>query len=299
MNAFLENDRENISEILKHTVEVVQLHLDRQSSLPPGRFVPDLDMIDLPEKGLGATAVLDHFEKNFADKVSNSTGPTYFGFVTGGSTPASIAGDWLVSAYDQNTCGSNDSIAPQLERQTIHFFKQLFGLDDEYFGSFVTGATLSNFTNLALARQWVGEQQGIDFSNDGLTHAAPIKILSATPHSTILKSLSMLGLGRKSVLKIDTLSDREAVDIHALEKALQQNKGPLIIVANAGTVNTVDFDDLMAIGALKAKYNFWLHVDAAFGGFAACSKKYAHYLEGINFLSEQSGKESRLFSLYT
>src|SRR5688500_4302269 len=139
MNPLLKNDRESFTEILKHTIDVVELHLNRQATLPPGRFIPDIAMTDLPQQGIGAIAVLDHFEKNFADKLANSAGPNYFGFVTGGSTPASVAGEWLVSAYDQNACGSNDSIAPQLERQTIHFFKQLFRLDEEYFASFVTG----------------------------------------------------------------------------------------------------------------------------------------------------------------
>ena len=92
----------------------------------------------------------------------------------------------------------------------------------------------------------------------------------------------MLGIGRRAHVKIDTLPDREAVDIRALKNYLKENPGPLIVVANAGTVNTVDFDDLEAIGKLKSAYNFWLHVDAAFGGFAICSEKYAHYLKGIN-----------------
>ena len=92
----------------------------------------------------------------------------------------------------------------------------------------------------------------------------------------------MLGVGRKSMIKIETLPDREAIDIQALENYLQGHREPVIVVANAGTVNTVDFDDLEAIGKLKSKYNFWLHVDAAFGGFAACSEKFKHYLDGIN-----------------
>lgn len=283
MNTVLARDKENIQHILNRTKQLAESYFNKQDSMPPGRFIPDIKMESLPEKGIGAQSTLDYFEKNFADKIANSAGPRYFGFVTGGSTPAAVAGDWLVSTYDQNACGSNDSIAPQLERQTIHFFKQLFGLDQEYFGSFVTGATLSNFTGLALARQWVGEQQGIDFSNEGLSHQPPIKILSGTPHSTAIKSLSMLGIGRKALVKIDTLADREAINSGALQDYLKENPGPLIVIANAGTVNTVDFDDLEAIGKLKSTYNFWLHVDAAFGGFAACSEKYAHYLKGINY----------------
>lgn len=282
MNQHLQNDYRDIDTILKQSLVMANAYFQQQGTMAPGQYIPDIAMNDLPEQGIGAKAVLDYFEKNYADKIANSAGPRYFGFVTGGSTPASIAGDWLVSTYDQNACGSNDSIAPQLERQTIHFFKQLFGLGDAFFGSFVTGATISNFTGLAIGRQWVGEQQGVDFSADGLSGAAPVKILSGTPHSSIVKSLSMLGIGRKSLVYVDKLPNREAVDVAALEKMLKENPQPLIVVANAGTVNTVDFDDLEAIGKLKSKYTFWLHVDAAFGGFAACSEKYAHLLKGIH-----------------
>jgi glutamate/tyrosine decarboxylase-like PLP-dependent enzyme len=282
MDRLLKNDKENLITILNQTLSTAQHYFEQRDSIPPGRFIGDIEITALPEEGIGASGALNLFQRNYADKTANSAGPRYFGFVTGGSTPASLAGDWLVSAYDQNACGSNDSIAPQIEKQTIHFFKQLFGLDQTYFGSFVTGATMSNFVSLAIARQWVGEQHGIDLSNEGLG-TIPIKVISATPHSSIIKSLSMLGLGRKSLIKIATLPDREAIDLTALENYLKQNGDPAIVVANAGTVNTVDFDDLDAIGRLKTKYNFWMHVDAAFGGFAACSEKFSHLVKRINY----------------
>jgi glutamate/tyrosine decarboxylase-like PLP-dependent enzyme len=282
MNSLLTNDKDNLKAILGFAKHLAEKYLGQQEDLAPGRFIPDITLNSLPWEGVGAEAAMKYFETTYADKITNSAGPRYFGFVTGGSTPAALAGDWLVSAYDQNACGSNDSIAPQLERQTIHFFKELFGLDNSYFGSFVTGATISNFTNLAIARQWVGEQYNIDFSTEGFNLPGPIRVVSGTPHSSIIKSLSMLGIGRKSMTIIDTLPGREAVDIEALENYFREHSEPLIVVANAGTVNTVDFDDLAAIGKLKSKYNFWLHVDAAFGGFAACSEKYKHYLDGIN-----------------
>lgn len=281
MHHLLEKDRSTFGALLTQASAIAERHLDRISDIAPGRFIPDIQLTDLPESGIGGAATLDFFRLHFADKVSSSAGPRYFGFVTGGSTPASVTGDWLVSAFDQNACGSNDSIAPQLERQAIHFFKQLFGLDADYFGSFVTGATMSNFVGLAQGRQWVGEQSGIDFSNEGLG-GVPVKIVSGTPHSSIIKSMAMLGIGRNAIIRPATLADREAVDITALETILKEIKGPVIVVANAGTVNTVDFDDLEAIANLKAKYKFWLHVDAAFGAFAALSPSYAHLIKGIN-----------------
>lgn len=282
MNSQLQKDKNTIGDILRKTVGVADDYYREQDTLQPSLAIKDEPFIDLPKTGGGAEAVLDHFKKHYAHAMANSAGPHYFGFVTGGSTPASVAGDWLVSVYDQVMSGSNDSVAHFLERQTLHFLKQLFRLDGEYAGTFVTGATMSNFVSLATARQWIGEQHGINFSEEGLYSSAPIKILSATPHSSILKSMSMLGMGRKSWVKVDTLADREAIDLNKLEQQLKELEGPSIVVANAGTVNTVDFDDLEAIGQLKKKYNFWMHVDAAFGGFASCSEKYSHLMKGIN-----------------
>src|SRR5262245_15062681 len=120
MESLLSKDRENTGEILRHAAKLAERYLrQRQNSAAPGMVVPDLEVRDLPQEGIGATATLEFFETKFADQIASSAGPRYFGFVTGGSTPASIAGDWLVSTYDQNACGSNDSIAPQIEKQTI------------------------------------------------------------------------------------------------------------------------------------------------------------------------------------
>ena len=281
MNSQLKKDSEQKSDIMRETLSLAERFFARQEELSPGIYVPDIPLDVLPDEGCGAQDVLESFEKNYAHLVSNSAGGRYFGFVTGGSTPASIAGDWLVSVFDQNACGSNDSIAPQIEHQTMNYFRQLFGLDTEYFGSFVSGATMSNFVGLALARQWVGEQYGVDPSSEGLG-GFPLGVLSATPHSSVLKSLAMLGIGRNAIIKVATETDREAVDVRDLEQLLSHQKGSVIVVANAGTVNTGDFDDLKAIGSLKNKYKFWMHVDAAFGGFAACSEKYSYLMEGIN-----------------
>ncbi|HEY3405754.1 MAG TPA: aspartate aminotransferase family protein, partial [Ohtaekwangia sp.] len=197
MNKVLQQDTQSLDSILSLTKEIADQYYTQKESLPPSRLFKDSTFPDLPQQGAGAIDVLRHFQKHYADEMANSAGPRYFGFVTGGSTPASVAGDWLVSVYDQVMSGSNDSAAHFIERQAIHFLKQLFGLDTEYHGVFVTGATMSNFVSLATARQWIGEQHGFDFSEEGLFGSPEIKVISASPHSSILKSLSMLGLGRK------------------------------------------------------------------------------------------------------
>ncbi len=282
MEQRLLHDHQSIQKILNATSVVAEKYFQHQHDLPPGRFIPSIKLEDVPAEGIGAEATLKLFEEKYSHQITNSAGPRYFGFVTGGSTPAAVVGDWLVSTYDQNNCGSNDSIAPQLEKQSFHFLKQLLGLPNEFTGSFVTGATISNFVGLSLARQWAGEKLGVDVSENGLMGLEKIKIASGTPHSSIYKSLAMLGLGRKALTKLPALPDREAVDLVALEIFLKQNSTvPVVVIANAGTVNTVDFDDLDAIGKLKSKYNFWLHVDGAFGGFAALSEKFNHLMRGI------------------
>jgi glutamate/tyrosine decarboxylase-like PLP-dependent enzyme len=124
----------------------------------------------------------------------------------------------------------------------------------------------------------------VDVASQGLYQIPPIKVLCGNPHSSIYKALSMLGMGRENVVEVSCLPNTEACGISALESQLQKLGGEYcIVVANAGTVNATSFDDFTAINELKTKYGFWLHVDAAFGLFAACSPKFKHLVEGIDF----------------
>ncbi len=237
---------------------------------------------DLNHEGLGTADTLKQFNERFEPIIVASSGPRYWGFVTGGTTPAAIAGDWLASVYDQNTQSAkgNGDISALIELETIQLLLSLFNLPPQFFGGFVTGATLSNFTCLAVARQWVGKQQGKDFAREGIT--GKVNVLSATPHSSAVKSLAMLGLGSNIITAVKVMQgNREALDVADLELKIQALNGePFILISSAGTVNTVDFDDFEAINQLKQKYNFWWHIDAAFGGFAACSPKYSHLVKG-------------------
>ncbi|WP_262403200.1 pyridoxal phosphate-dependent decarboxylase family protein [Actinomadura sp. CNU-125] len=211
---------------------------------------------------------------------SASAGPRYLGFVTGGTTPAALAGDWMTGVWDQNSVGSLDGAGQSLERETVGWLREMFGLPDEHRGAFVSGATASNMVGLAVAREWLGERAGVSPARDGTGALGDVRVLSGAAHSSVVKSLATLGLGRRALERVPTVDGRECVDVAALERAVRE-AGPCVVVANAGTVNTGDFDDLRAIAGLRERYPFWLHVDAAFGGFAALSRAHAHLVEGI------------------
>ena len=239
-------------------------------------------ILKLPENGWGTSEAIDAFNERFEPIIVASSGPRYWGYVTGGSTPASIVGDWLATVYDQNTfatTGQGD-ISAIIEVETIKLLLELLDLPNGFLGGFVTGATMSNFTCLGVARQWLGKELGKDFAKEGITQK--IKIVSAMPHSSAIKSLALLGIGSNNLIKINTIEgNREAIDISDFErKIIEFNGEPFILISSGGTVNTVDFDDFVAITKLKQKYNFWWHIDAAFGGFAACSTTHKHLVEG-------------------
>lgn len=287
MNNILSNDKENIHKITRQTQSFAAKVLEEIDSRPAGKSPFSNERITLPESGLGFEKVFEIFKEKYEPGFFGSAGPRYFGYVTGGATPAALAGDWLASTFDQFVIGHDESSAEQLEQETLGFLKTLFGLDDAFNGSFVTGATMSGFVGIAIGRQWIARHYGVNAAQDGLHQIPPIPILSGNLHSSVYKILSMLGIGKAQVRNIPILNnaneDREAIDIAQLENALIELDGtPCIVIANAGTVNSVDFDDIASIAKLKTKYSFWLHVDAAFGGFAACSPKYAHLLNGIN-----------------
>ena len=144
----------------------------------------------LPAQGAGGQAALRHFETRWAPGLSASAGPRYLGFVTGGATPAAVAGDWLTSVFDQNTITVQDSAASDLERETVRWFLDLLDLPGDFSGAFVTGATMSNLTGLALAREWVGDRLGVSVSAEGVAALGGVVVLSGAAHSTVSKALS-------------------------------------------------------------------------------------------------------------
>ncbi|GAB2954903.1 pyridoxal phosphate-dependent decarboxylase family protein [Nonomuraea fastidiosa] len=248
MDQRLSDDLADLPVLLHEARERAARFLAGVGERPVGPPPAPREPVPLPERGQGTRGALEAFERRWEPGLSASPGPRYLGFVTGGSTPAALAGDWLTSAYDQNAASGGDSSAADLERETVTWLRDLLGLPAE----------------------------------QGLAALGPVRVLSGTPHSSVGKALSVLGLGRSALRRVGALPGREAVDVERLEAALRELDGePAIVVANAGTVNTADFDDLRAVAALRERYPFWLHVDAAFGAFAALSPEHAHLVDGL------------------
>ncbi|WP_125722140.1 pyridoxal phosphate-dependent decarboxylase family protein [Flavobacterium ustbae] len=282
MNLILQQDLNDFDIILEKTKQQGIDFLNAIENIPTSNTYTFDTKSVLNELGLGSIEALKEFNERLAPLMVSSSGPRYWGFVTGGSTPASIVGDWLTAIYDQNTQAvkAQGGASALVEFETIHLLLQLLELPDAFLGGFVTGATMSNFTALGVARQWYGAQFGKDFAKNGISET--INILTATPHSSSIKCLSLLGIGSQNYITVKTMEgNREALDMTDLEENIKKLNGkPFILISSAGTVNTADFDDFEAIASLREKYNFWWHIDGAFGGFAAVSNKYKHLVKG-------------------
>jgi glutamate/tyrosine decarboxylase-like PLP-dependent enzyme len=206
-----------------------------------------------------------------------------FHFVTGGVTPAALGGDWLASALDQNAFSwVGTPLGSRLEAVTIGWLKDLLRLPDSWAGVLTTGATMANFTALAAARHWVGEQHGVDVEEDGLGALPTVAVLSSGfIHVSAVKALAMLGFGRAAVRRFARDSVGR-VDLDGLGAALEELGGaPSIVVANAGEVNAGEFDPIEAMADLAERHNAWLHVDGAFGLFARVTPRAEALAAGV------------------
>jgi glutamate/tyrosine decarboxylase-like PLP-dependent enzyme len=236
----------------------------------------------MPEEGSGTLAAIGELAQRGHRAATRSSGPRFFHFVTGGGTPAALAGDWLASAYDQLAfVWASSPMASRLEQVATGWLRQLFELPEEFQGVLVTGATMANFVGLAAARNWWAERRGVDVEEEGLVHLPPPRILtSGYVHSTALQAVGMLGLGRANVSRLER-DEVGRLDLAALERELETLDGNAIIMATAGDVNTGDFDPLAAMGDLAEGHDAWLHVDGAFGLFARVAPRSRHLTEGV------------------
>ena len=235
----------------------------------------------ISEDGIGAEGAMDLFISEYSKGLALNSGSRFFGFVIGGVTPAALAGDWMTSLYDQNAFGELDCMDRQIEDEAIEGLKELLGLRKDFAGSFTSGATMATTNALACAREWAAVRQG-KTANDGIYGLERPVVLSAFAHASIYKGLSILGLGRNSIIEYGKLPGRDRGDVARLETELKKAAGKaVIVIANMGTASTGDLDDLRAIADLKKKYGFWLHVDGAVGALAMASPEYRGLYDGV------------------
>jgi glutamate/tyrosine decarboxylase-like PLP-dependent enzyme len=238
--------------------------------------------IPLPCAGERAGAVIASLAEAAADSTVASSGPRYFGFVTGGCLPAALAADWLVSAWDQNCAVYVMSpLVSVIEAVTASWLKEIAGLPQAMSVGFVTGCQMANFTGLAAARHRVLQNIGWDVERDGLFGAPPIDVIvSEEAHYTIFMALRLLGLGSDRVKRVAT-DAQGRMRVAELTAALHGGNGPCIVCAQAGNVNTGAFDPIDHIADVALRASAWLHVDGAFGLWACASPSLAALARGI------------------
>lgn len=236
----------------------------------------------LPEQGLGSVDSVEELLRVGTSAATHSSGPRFFHFVVGGSTPAAMAGDWVTSLIDQaGGLWTASPLATNFETVALGWLRDLFGLPAEWGGVLTPSATFANLTGLAAARQWWARELGHDVTRDGLVGLPAMPVFSSGyVHPSVRKSLQILGLGRDTV-RVCARDDAGRLDLERLERELAETGGPAVIVASAGEVNTGDFDPIDAMADLAERYGCWLHVDGAFGLFAALSPRTAHLVAGV------------------
>ena len=238
----------------------------------------------LPEAGCAAEDAVREWSQRAAPGIVRSPGPRYFGFVTGGATPAALAGDWLTSAIDQNAgMWLTSPAAAQTELTVIRWLLELFRLPANWSGALTTGATMANLCGLAAARQWASERLGFDAARDGLGGQPPLPVISSVEiHQSARKALGILGFGRDAIQIIP--ANEGSIDLAAFDRALAAHGGPAIVIANAGEVNTGAFDPIRALADRCGAHapGVWLHVDGAFGLYAALAPSHRHLVDGVD-----------------
>ena len=206
----------------------------------------------------------------------------YFGFVIGGSVPAALAADWLTSTWDQNAgLYAGGPSAAVVEEVCIEWLRDLLGLPEGVSAAFVTGCQMAHVTALAAARFEVLRRAGWDVNAQVLAGAPPIRVVTGDlRHVTVDRALRLLGIGASQIELVPT-DDAARMDAEELANALARVDAPTVVVAQAGEVNTGAFDPLDAIADACGEHGAWLHVDGAFGLWAAASAELRHLVDGV------------------
>ncbi len=227
----------------------------------------------LPEEGAAPAEVIALLDEAGSPGTMAIAGGRYYGFVNGSALPASLAATWLVSAWNQNVgLRVMSPVAAALEETVLEWARDLLGLPAGCGGGFTTGATMANLSGLAAARHTLLQRAGWDVEADGLFGAPPLRVVvSDEVHVSLLKALTLLGLGRARVhrVPVDGQGRMKAGELPALDERT-------VVCLQAGNVNTGAFDPAGEVCARAREAGAWVHVDGAFGIWAAASPRYRH-----------------------
>ncbi|GAA4181151.1 pyridoxal phosphate-dependent decarboxylase family protein [Gryllotalpicola koreensis] len=269
-------------------LEVAHRHASRWlAELPERPIAPqaDIDQIkdalgrELPATGASAREVVERLAVAGEPGLVGMPSPRFFGFVIGGTLPAALGADWLVSAWDQNTGMRLTPTTTGAEELAAGWLLELLGLPASAGLGFVTGATTANFTCLTAARDRVLDRVGWNSGRDGLAGGPRVRFLAgAERHESVESAGRMAGLGLPQLIPAD---DQGRVDVAALERALAEGEGPAIVALQAGNVHSGGFDDFAAAIEVVHAAGAWAHIDGAFGLWAAASPRLRHLTAGL------------------
>ena len=236
----------------------------------------------LPEAGLGTEEAVRRLLDVGTATATASAGPRFYHFVIGGATPASLAADWTTSLLDQMAgMRASSMLAHSVETTVIDWLRQLFGLPVGWGGALTTSATFANFTGLGCATHWWGQRHGVNVAVDGITGLPRLPVLaSGLVHPSSRKALQMLGHG--SAVEVLRRDEVGRVDLAGMRRRLAELDAPAVIIATAGEPNAAEFDPIGALADLAGEFGAWLHVDGAFGLFAALSATTSHLVSGVD-----------------
>jgi glutamate/tyrosine decarboxylase-like PLP-dependent enzyme len=238
----------------------------------------------LPHDPIDPTEVIVALAQAAGPGIVATTGPRYFGFVTGGALPAAVAADWLTAVWDQPaSLYVLSPAASVVEEVAGGWLLDLLGLPQAASVGFVTGCHMANFTALAAARHEMLRRAGWDVEGDGLTGAPALRVLVGDEvHVSVLGALRLLGIGSREVVRVaaDSQGRMRPEALDALGATM--GDGPTIVCAQAGNVNTGAFDPLDDIAAITRRRGAWLHVDGAFGLWASASAALRHHTRGVD-----------------
>jgi glutamate/tyrosine decarboxylase-like PLP-dependent enzyme len=237
----------------------------------------------LADEGMDATQVIDELVADVEGGMLGSTGGRFFGWLVGGAVPAALAADWLTSTWDQaNALYASGPAEAVIEEVCGQWLKELLGLPPAASFALVTGCQMAHVTCLAAARHSLLDRHGWDAESKGLAGAPPIRIVSSNQrHGSIERAVRLLGLGSDNVVDLPVNGEGQ-LEARELSRALQEDSHrPTIVLLQAGDINIGAYDPFAKLIPIAHEFGAWVHIDGAYGLWAAASPMYRHLLTGV------------------